>query len=107
MVVVTESAASEVKRIMQQQNKEGWGLRVGVVGGGCSGLTYELDFEEQPKEKDFVFEHHGVRVFVDPKSYLYLNGLTVDYHLDMLNGGFKFVNPNASAGCGCGTSFRV
>ncbi len=107
MVTVTETAAAEVKRIMQSQNKEGWGVRVGVVGGGCSGLTYEMKFEEKPGERDMVFEHHGVRVFVDPKSYLYINGMTVDYELDMLNGGFKFTNPNATGGCGCGTSFRV
>lgn len=107
MVTVTQTAASEVKRIMEQQDKGGWGLRIGVIGGGCSGLTYELRFEEKPGERDLVFEHHGVQVFVDPKSYLYLNGMTVDYRLDMLNGGFKFENPNAAGGCGCGTSFRV
>lgn len=107
MVTVTETAATEVKRILRQQNKEGWGLRIGVTGGGCSGLTYDLNFEQEPASADRVFEHHGVRVYVDPKSYLYLNGLTIDYHLDLLNGGFKFTNPNAAGGCGCGTSFRV
>jgi iron-sulfur cluster assembly protein len=107
MINVTETAAKEVRRIMETQNKKGWGLRVGVVGGGCSGLTYELKFEEQPGKDDLVYEHYGVRVFIDPKSFLYLNGLTVDYNLDMLNGGFKFVNPNATGGCGCGTSFKV
>lgn len=107
MITLTEIAAKEVTRIMSSQNKAGCGLRIGIAGGGCSGLTYTLDFVETPAEKDMVFEHHGVRVFVDPKSYLYINGLTIDYNLDMLNGGFKFLNPNAAGSCGCGTSFRM
>lgn len=107
MVILTQTAAEEARRIMESQGKAGHGLRIAVAGGGCSGLTYEMRFEPRPGPEDSVFEFHGVKVFVDPKSLLYLAGLTVDYKLDMLNGGFKFHNPNARGSCGCGTSFRV
>lgn len=106
-IVLTEPAAEEIKRIQQIDQKEGWALRLGVQGGGCAGLTYALNFVEKPKDEDNVFESSGVKVAVDPRSYLYLNGMTLDFSKDLLGGGFKFNNPNAAGGCGCGTSFKV
>lgn len=107
MIELTDSAANEVKRLLKQEEKEDWGLRVGVVGGGCSGLSYTLAFDEKPNSNDSVFEIEGVTVFVDPKSYLFLNGMTLDFSTELLTGGFKFVNPNASRSCSCGSSFSA
>ncbi len=107
MITLTELAISEVQRIMDAEKKTGWGLRVGVVGGGCSGLSYTLGFDEEPKPTDKVIDYDGVKVFIDPKSQLFLAGMTLDYSRDLLNGGFKFVNPNASRSCSCGQSFSV
>jgi len=107
MILLTEKAAREVKELMTKESLEGYGLRVSVAGGGCSGLSYRLVFEKEAGQSDRVFEHHGVRVIVDSKSYLYLNGTTLDYS-DGLNGtGFVFQNPNAQGTCGCGTSFHT
>lgn len=83
------------------------GIKLGVKSGGCSGLNYVLDIVESPDENDRVFSQHGVRLFCDPKSYLYLNGTQVDYESSLTGGGFKFTNPNAKRSCGCGTSFAV
>ena len=107
MINVTPAAASEMQRLLTAQQHQGWGLRVGVKGGGCSGLSYEMNFEEEPSGHDRVFDIEGVRVFCDPKSYLYLNGMTLDYSNDLMGGGFKFVNPNATRTCSCGTSFSA
>lgn len=107
MIHLTETAANEVKRLLVQEEKQAWGLRVGVAGGGCSGLSYTLAFDENPKDNDTVMEIQGVRVYCDPKSYLFLNGMTLDFSTELLTGGFKFVNPNASRSCSCGTSFSV
>ncbi|MCB2154892.1 iron-sulfur cluster assembly accessory protein [bacterium] len=107
MITITETAAAEIRRLLATEKKESWGLRVGVAGGGCSGLSYTLAFDEEPKEADSVFEISDIRVFVDPKSYLFLNGITLDYSTDLLNGGFRFVNPNASRTCSCGSSFSM
>lgn len=93
--------------MLSAQERDGWGLRVGVKGGGCSGLSYTMQFEEKPGDHDKVQDSEGVRIFVDPKSYLYLNGLTLDYSTDLIGGGFKFVNPNATRTCSCGTSFSA
>lgn len=107
MISVTEKAVAKIKDLMRQQQLESGGLRVGVVGGGCSGLSYKLDFDTQGRPHDKVLEVEGVKVFVDPKSYLYLNGMALDFS-DGLNGrGFVFVNPNASRTCGCGSSFSA
>ncbi len=107
MIEVTENAAGHIRKLMGQQKLDGGGLRVGVVGGGCSGLSYSLRFDSQPHPRDKVFEIDGVKIFVDPKSYLYLNGMTLEFS-DGLNGqGFVFTNPNASRSCGCGSSFSV
>ncbi len=108
MVKVTAQAAVEVKRMLTAEKDKGpeAGLRLLVKGGGCSGLSYAMDFDNK-KEKDNEFDFEGLRVFVDPKSYLYLNGVTLDY-VDSLNDkGFKFINPNANKTCGCGESFSV
>ena len=108
MIVLTDKAANEVKRLIEaQQLPEEAGLRVGVKGGGCSGLSYSLNFDTNQKENDRVFESNGVKLLVDSKSFLYLSGTTLDY-TDGLNGsGFIFNNPNATNSCGCGSSFSA
>jgi iron-sulfur cluster assembly protein len=107
-IFITDKAADEIKRIITQQNlPEGHGLKIGVVGGGCSGLSYSMDFAESPEKGDKIFEDKGVRLFIDLKSFLYLQNTTLDFS-DGLNGrGFMFTNPNAKRSCGCGSSFSV
>lgn len=107
LVKLTDKAVAQVKSIFEAENKgSDYGVRLGVVGGGCSGLSYKIDFDTQ-KEKDNVLEFNGVKVFIDLKSSIYLKGITLDFK-DGLNGkGFIFVNPNASNTCGCGESFSV
>lgn len=105
-VRITPQALQEVKRILTEKPQPGGGLRIGVKGGGCSGLSYTLNFDV-PKEGDHVFEEEGVQVLVDPKSLLYLGGTTLDFSDGLQDRGFKFVNPNASKTCGCGESFSV
>lgn len=105
MIILTEKSISEIKRLLILDNKAAWALRLGVKGGGCSGLEYTLAFEEKPNPPDNVFDYDGVKIFCDPKSYLFLNGMTLDFSNELLNGGFKFVNPNAKKSCSCGTSF--
>jgi iron-sulfur cluster assembly protein len=104
---VTEKA---IKRIRVAMAKEGvspveGGLRLGVMGGGCSGLSYSIKFDTQPRERDRIYEFDGVRVFVDPKSFLYLHGMTLDYEETLMRQGFNFINPNSARSCGCGSSF--
>ncbi len=108
-VILSESAAREIKSIIQQQelDAEKVRLRVGVKGGGCSGFSYVLDLTESQKETDEVFEQHGVKIICDPKSLLYLNGTTVDFRDEIMGRGFVFTNPNATTSCGCGSSFAV
>jgi iron-sulfur cluster assembly protein len=108
-IVLTEKAASEVKRIMSDQKLEpGTVLRVGVTGGGCSGFSYALGFDKQYDEKaDSKFDYHGVPVVVDKKSALYLDGTTVDFYDGIERRGFTFDNPNAVKSCGCGSSFQA
>jgi iron-sulfur cluster assembly protein len=81
------------------------GLRLGVQGGGCSGLSYNIRFDTQPRERDRIFTYGDVRVFVDPKSFIYLNGMTVEWEETLMHRGFVFQNPNAKKSCGCGSSF--
>lgn len=108
MIAVTEKAASQALQIMKDNEIDtSGGIRIGVKAGGCSGLNYNLEIVEYPNDNDRVFVMHGVNVFCDPKSYLYLNGTHVDYESTMTGGGFKFENPNAKRSCGCGTSFAV
>lgn len=107
-IKITEKAAKEVKKIMSENKvPENYGLRVGVKGGGCSGLTYSLGFDAAAKEGDTTIEQSGIKLFVDGKSLFYLSGTVLDY-TDGLNGkGFIFNNPNATKTCGCGESFGV
>jgi iron-sulfur cluster assembly protein len=107
-IKISENAAKHVKTIMaENQVPENFGLRVGVKGGGCSGLTYTLGFDGEIKERDTIIEENGVKLFVDGKSLFYLMGTILDF-TDGLNGkGFIFNNPNASKTCGCGESFSV
>lgn len=109
MVMLTERAAKEVKTILEQQemNPDATYLRVGVKGGGCSGFSYLLDLTETQKETDEVFEQHGIKLIVDPKSLLYLNGTVIDFRDEIMGRGFVFQNPNATTTCGCGSSFAV
>ena len=108
MITLTERAAKELRRIVQDQNlPESTVVRLGVKGGGCSGLSYSLEFDTEKGKHDKTFEIDGVPVVVDAKSYLYLNGTTLDYVTEGLQGGFTFVNPQAKSSCGCGTSFSA
>jgi len=102
--------ASALKRIRVAMVKEGispaeGGLRLGVQGGGCSGLSYNIRFDTQPRERDRIYQFEDVRVFVDPKSFIYLHGMILDYEETLLRQGFNFVNPNSTKSCGCGSSF--
>ncbi len=108
-IVLTEKAANEVKRIIEDQKLEdGTVLRVGVAGGGCSGFSYSLGFDSNFDEKtDAKYEYHGVPVIVDKKSALYLDGTTVDFFDGIEKRGFTFDNPNAVKSCGCGSSFQA
>src|SRR5512138_3220381 len=107
MITVTENAASKIKDIQQSQSVPSEnGLRVRVVGGGCSGFQYQLAFDA-PKTGDQVFEAGGVRIMVDPKSFLYLNGTEIDYVDGLMGAGFALKNPNARGTCGCGSSFTA
>lgn len=119
-IVLTELAAREVTQIVNQQLDKAKAeadasqpaveklfLRVGVKGGGCSGFNYTLDLTDRKTEDDEVFDQHGVEVICDPKSYLYLNGVSIDFRDEVMGRGFVFNNPNASSSCGCGSSFSV
>ena len=106
-IQISDRALARVRIAMAKEgiSPEEGGLRLGVQGGGCSGLTYNIRFDAHPRERDRVFNFDGVRVFVDPKSFIYLHGMTLDYQETLMKQGFEFVNPNASKSCGCGTSF--
>lgn len=110
MITLSENAAEHAVQMMQEHDIDpdsGYGLRIGVESGGCSGLEYVLDIVDSPNENDRTFEFYGINVYCDPKSYLYLNGTEIDYEKTMTGGGFKFNNPNAKRSCGCGTSFTT
>jgi iron-sulfur cluster assembly protein len=107
-VALSEAAVKQLKSLKQSQNlPDTVFLRMGVKGGGCSGLSYALEFDSEIGPHDKEFEIDGVKVVVDRKSYLYLNGTTLDYVTQGLTGGFTFVNPQAKSSCGCGTSFSA
>jgi iron-sulfur cluster assembly accessory protein len=107
-VAITAKAVEMVKLTRDQEGMDvSWGLRVAVMGGGCSGFQYALDFEQEARETDAVMELDGLRVFVDPVSARYLEGVTIDYVFGMHGAGFKFDNPRATGTCGCGSSFAV
>ena len=108
MITITESAAKQVLKLVEREGVDAHSVRVGVKGGGCSGLTYTLDFAEAAEDGDKVFTGpHGVELFVDRKSYLFLHGTTLDYSGGLNGKGFEFNNPNATATCGCGSSFTA
>ena len=104
-ITLTPNATAKVKEIMAQQNPAPAGLRVGVVGGGCSGFSYSMQFENSAGMMDKVFNFDGLKVFVDATSVMYLNGCIVDYVETLEGAGFKFENPNVKSTCGCGSSF--
>ena len=107
MITVTDYAKKQALRLMEDEGKDGYFIRVGVQGGGCSGLMYQLTFDNEDKVGDSSFEDNGVKVVVDNKSYLYLIGTTLDFSGGLNGKGFVFVNPNADRTCGCGESFSV
>jgi iron-sulfur cluster assembly protein len=109
-VDVTPCAVARIRTAMEKEGispSEG-GLRLGILGGGCSGLSYSIRFDTQPRERDRVFTYEGdVRVFIDPKSFIYLNGMVLDYEETLMRQGFNFINPNSKKSCGCGSSFTA
>jgi iron-sulfur cluster assembly protein len=109
MIHVTEKAAKKIQELLRKEKVPGesGGLRVGVQGGGCSGLSYAMRLDTQPRDRDKIFEENGARVFVDPKSYLYLDNTTLDYEQTLMREGFVFQNPAATRSCGCGSSFTA
>jgi iron-sulfur cluster assembly protein len=108
-VHVTPKAVSRIRVVLAKEgiSTEEGGLRLGVKGGGCSGLSYSIGFDAHPRERDHIFTFDDVRVFIDPKSFVYLNGMTLDYEETLMRQGFNFINPNSTRSCGCGTSFSV
>jgi iron-sulfur cluster assembly protein len=107
MVTVTETAAEKIKGLLHEQGHPEYGLRMQVVGGGCSGLSYRLAFEKDTTDQDTVVEDNGVRMIIDMKSALYLTGSQLDYVDGLMGSGFKVNNPNAKNTCGCGESFHA
>jgi iron-sulfur cluster assembly accessory protein len=107
MLTVTEPAAEKIQGLLEREGHPDFGLRMRVVGGGCSGLQYKFEFEETPNDDTNVIESRGVRVFIDMKSALYLAGSEIDYDDGLMGQGFKINNPNATNQCGCGESFSV
>ena len=107
MIQLTPKAVERIRSVFVKQGVEGGGLRLGVQGGGCSGLSYLIRFEPKERPSDQVFDFDGVKVFVDPKSLIYLDGMTLDYKESLMQSGFVFDNPNATKSCGCGTSFTA
>ena len=105
-ITLTDAAAAHVLKFLNNRGK-GLGIRLGVRTSGCSGMAYSLEFADEKDAEDLVFEDRGVKVLVDPKSLLYLDGTELDYQKEGLNEGFQFNNPNVSESCGCGESFTV
>lgn len=107
MITLTDKAANKVKEILATENRTSSSLRVGVKGGGCSGFTYVLNFDENATETDQIFEEKGVRIIIDAKSFVFLAGTQLDYSDGLGGAGFTFQNPNATRSCGCGSSFQA
>ncbi|MBI5265596.1 MAG: iron-sulfur cluster assembly accessory protein [candidate division Zixibacteria bacterium] len=105
IVHVTPSAVAELKRLIEAENEPGLFVRVGITSGGCSGMSYNMAFDNNPSDLDREFDFDGLKVRVDLKALMYLTGTTVDYKSGLLGGGFQFSNPNAKRSCGCGSSF--
>ena len=106
MITITENTAKHINGYLTKRGK-GLGVRLGVKTSGCSGMAYNLEFVDEVNEDDLIFEEHGARVYIDPKSLVYLDGTQVDYTKEGLQEGFKFENPNVKDSCGCGESFHV
>lgn len=104
---VTPKAIGKIREAFAREGASGGGLRLGVLGGGCSGLSYQFKYDTRQRPNDNLFEFDGIKVFVDPKSMLYLDGMTLDYKESLMYSGFAFDNPNATKSCGCGTSFSA
>ena len=107
MITLTSLAVLEIARIIAEQNLGDVVLRVGVKGGGCSGFSYHLGFDDNVTSDDITCEQDGIKIVTDPKSLLYLTGMQIDFETSLMGRGFKFVNPNARNSCGCGESFSV
>ena len=107
MITLTEKAVEKVRNLQQQENKPGFALRLRVVGGGCSGYSYSMDFEQGSAQDDITFENQGVKIVVDPKSLPMIDNCQVDWVDGLTGAGFSISNPNAKGSCGCGSSFTV
>lgn len=107
MINVTPKAVQKIRDAFAKQGVTGGGLRLGVLGGGCSGLSYQFKYDPKPRPTDQVFNFEDVQVFVDPKSMVFLNGMTLDWKDSLIQSGFAFDNPHATKSCGCGTSFSA
>jgi iron-sulfur cluster assembly protein len=106
-ITLTDAAVARVRRLIEERNLQGHALRVFVSGGGCSGMQYGMALDGAARETDRRYSFEGVDVLIDPLSFTYLNGITIDYQDDLMGGGFRIENPNAVASCGCGHSFRT
>ena len=106
-ILVTPKALDKIRAAFAKEGVTGGGLRLGILGGGCSGLSYQFKFDARPRSTDHVFEFDDVKIFVDPKSMLYLSGMTLDYKESLMQSGFAFDNPHSQKSCGCGTSFSA
>jgi iron-sulfur cluster assembly protein len=106
-ILLSDSAVKRLRLLLEQRQTPEAGLRLAVKGGGCSGLQYAMEWAEKPRERDKIFEREGVRVFVDPKSYLYLMGTELVFEETLMGSGFKMQNPNVKGSCGCGESFTI
>ncbi len=106
MIDVTPKAVGKIREAFAKQGVSG-GLRLGVLGGGCSGLSYQFKFDTKPRATDKVYEFEDVKIFIDPKSIVFLDGMTLDYKESLMQSGFEFYNPHAKKNCGCGTSFSA
>ena len=107
VLALTEVAVERVKEVLGREGVKDGGLRVAIVGGGCSGFQYNLSLDDSPREDDIVIEQDGVKLFLDPISQQYVYGTVIDYVNGLHGAGFKFVNPNATRTCGCGSSFSA
>lgn len=104
IITLTEKAANKVKSLLEKENKQDYGLRIGIMSGGCSGYMYDIGLEKSPKENDTVFEDKGVKIFMNQESIAFMKGSTIDYIESLQNSGFKINNPNVKTSCGCGHS---
>ena len=107
MIEVTPKAVQKIRESFAKQGVTGGGLRLGVLGGGCSGLSYQFKYEPKPRPTDRVFDFEDIQVYIDPKSLVYLDGMTLDWKDSLIQSGFAFDNPQANKSCGCGTSFSA